>query len=103
METNFSEELLDKILKLQESDVISYATCDGIMSQQVNTFLEQSVNGILYDLNRDKATTIVLARSADSFLGVRWINDLAVAFVIRKLKEELDKYKKLYDECKDTE
>ena len=48
----------------------------------------------------DEMTTIDIARNADINIGSRWINDLAVAFVIRKLKEELDKYKKLYDEGK---
>lgn len=102
METEFSEELLGMIMEAQKDGKVCFATCDGIMKQDLNTFLEQSAEGILYDLNRDKATTIALARSADSFIGRRWINDLAVAFVIRKLKEELDKYKN-QNVCNDTE
>lgn len=102
MELNFSEDILGKIMEAQKDGKVCFATCDGIMTQDVYKFLEQPVDGILYDLNRDKATTITLARSADSFIGRRWINDLAVAFVIRKLKEELDKYKN-QNVCKDTE
>ena len=101
MEPNFSEELLGLIMEAQKDEKVCFATCDGIMKQDICKFLEQPVDGILYDLNRDKATTIALARSADSFIGRRWINDLAVAFVIRKLKEELDKYKN-QNVCDDT-
>lgn len=100
METEFSEELLGKIMEAQQDGKVCFATCDGIMAQDVYKFLEQPVDGILYDLNRDKATTIALARSADSFIGRRWINDLAIAFVIRKLKEKIDKLEN--NENKDT-
>lgn len=90
------EECLKQLEDIVNKGGIFFMTCDGIMTQELNTFLKQSVEGILYDLNRDKATTIALARSADSFLGKRWVNDLAVAYVIKALKCELDKYKEKY-------
>ena len=103
MQTNsngYSDELLEKIQDLQKLHFISYATCDGIMTQDVHTFLKQPIDGILYDLNRDKATTIALAKDEESSIGHRWVNDLAVAFVIAKLKEKIDKLEN--NENKDT-
>ena len=103
MQTNsngYSDELLENILEGQKSDYVSYATCDGIMTQDIHTFLKQPIDGILYDLNRDKATTIALAKDEESSIGHRWVNDLAVAFVIKKLKEKIDKLEN--NENKDT-
>lgn len=85
-------------LKLLEDVVkkggIFFMTCDGIRSMKMKDFISQPTSGILYDLNRDEATTITLAKGKK--LDVRWVNDLAVAYVIKALKCELDKYKEKY-------
>ena len=99
-QNNFSDELLDRIIKWRHENKVAFMTCDGIEVVDVDELIHRSALSILYDLNRDETTTIALARGGE--LGTRWVNDLAAAFVIRKLKEELDKYKKLHDECKDT-
>lgn len=46
--------------------------------------LIKDADGILYDLNRDEATTLTLGNEG----LVRWVNDYAVAKVIRHLKED---------------
>ena len=46
-------------------------------------------DSLLYDLNRDKSTTIALGRDGME----RWINDYAVAVVIEYLLNELKKAK----------
>ena len=89
-------------MEAEKDEKVCLATCERIKTKDVCKIIEQSADGILYDLNMEEMTTIDIAMNADSNIGSRWINDLAVAFVIRKLKEELDKYKKLYGECKDT-
>ena len=48
----------------------------------------------MYDLNRDKSTTITTAKTAK---GKRWINDYATAVVIENLKKEYDKLSNKYD------
>ena len=93
-----TNEQFEKHLKLLEDVVkkggIFFMTCDGIRSMKMEDFISQPADGILYDLNRDKATTITLAKGGHS--DVRWVNDLAVAYVIKALKCELDKYKEKY-------
>ena len=94
------DEEFEKRLEMVENVVkqggIFFMTCDGIRSMKMEDFISQPADGILYDLNRDKATTVILAK--DGTLGMRWVNDLAVAYVIKALKCELNKYKEKYDE-----
>ena len=68
--------------KAKEGKVV-FMTCEGLMIADIDKFIGQSAQGILYDLNRDKATTMTLASEDD----LRWINDYAVAVVIEKLCE----------------
>ena len=92
------DEEFDKRLELVENVVkqggIFFMACDGIHTMNMDDFISQPADGILYDLNRDEATTKILAK--DGTIGMRWINDLAVAYVIKALKCELDKYKEKY-------
>lgn len=74
------------IREKEQEGKICLMTCEGLMICDLNAFINQPAKGILYDLNRDRATTLTLASEED----VRWINDYAVAVVITKLKEELD-------------
>lgn len=53
-------------------------TEDGVMTASMEDFCKQNIEGLLYDLNRDEATTLTLNNE-------RAINDLAVAQVIRYL------------------
>lgn len=53
------------------------------MKCPLDKFCQQEADSILYDLNRDEATTLTLGHDG----LVRWVNDYAVAKVIRYLKE----------------
>lgn len=53
-------------------------TEEGVMTASMEDFCKQNIEGLLYDLNRDEATTLTLNNE-------RAINDLAVAQVIRYL------------------
>lgn len=91
MEDN--QELLEKII--QEKDTNIYImTVEGMKKIPINNFINQSAESILYDLNRDKSTTITIAKTAK---GKRWINDYATAVVIENLKKEYDKLSNKYD------
>lgn len=75
------------IREKEKEGKICLMTYEGLMTCDLNEFINQPAEGILYDLNRDRATTLTLASEED----LRWINDYAVAVVITKLKEELKK------------
>ena len=75
------------IREKEQEGKICFMTCEGLMTCDLNAFINQPAEGILYDLNRDKATTLTLASEEN----LRWVNDYAVAVVITKLKEELEK------------
>ena len=65
-------------------------TAEGIFEESLERLCSQSADGILYDLNRDEATTETLMRSKmkGGLPKLRLVNDLAVAKVIRYLKRE---------------
>ena len=64
---------------------IVFMTVEGLASANVDEFIKQPIEGILYDLNRDEAVVT-------SFIeDPKWVNDYAVCKVIRKLKEHYDK------------
>lgn len=84
-------ELKDEVLKMDKQGWVSFSTIEGVMTANIKDFVSQPAEGILYDLNRDKAT--VLHNLDDP----RWVNDFAVNQVITYLK---DKYiKDLLDEA----
>ena len=92
MEEN--QELLEKIIQEEKNANICIMTAEGMKKIPINTFINQSAESILYDLNRDKSTTITIAKTAK---GKRWINDYATAVVIENLKKEYDKLSNKYD------
>ena len=57
---------------------------EGLQCMPITEFIKQPVDGILYDLNRDEATVLSF------FPDHKWINDYAVAQVIRALKNRID-------------
>ena len=92
MEDN--QELLEKIIQEEKDTNICIMTAEGMKKIPINNFINQSAESILYDLNRDKSTTITTAKTAK---GKRWINDYATAVVIENLKKEYDKLSNKYD------
>jgi len=76
------KELVQFVLDKKEEGKIVVMTFEGLMSAPLEDFIKQPADGLLYDLNRDTATTL-------SFVDdPKWVNDFAVALVIRKLKAE---------------
>lgn len=77
--------LKDLILKKEKEGKIVFMTHEGPMETDLEKFIKQPTEGLLYDLNRDRATVL-------SFIeDPKWINDFAVGLVITKLKECYDK------------
>lgn len=87
------EEIFDKtlatVLENERNGKVTYMTGMGLMTSTLEGFCRQNADGVLYDLNRDRTTTITLGRNG----GGRWINDYAVAVVIEYLLDELKKAK----------
>lgn len=86
---NFEKTLA--IVKENESKgIVTIMTEFGLMSCNIERICKQCADGLLYDLNRDEATTLTLGQNGNE----RWVNDYAVAMVIRYLMNELEKSKK---------
>jgi hypothetical protein len=76
-----------------------FRAVDGVYCGPIKEFIEQPAEGILYDLNRDKVTTLSMRNKFPE----RWVNDYAVAVTIVALKariEELEvENKRLREAC----
>ena len=88
-------ELLDKILELQKEGKIAFMTIDGLVSADINSIIQQPAEGLLYDLNRDTASLMSLAKEGKN---KRWINDMALAQVVTKLVEKCNALSKANEE-----
>ena len=79
------EELRDKILEEEKKGNIVFWAIDELAIANLDNFITQPIEGILYDLNR-------LPEVVWTFIDdPKWINDYAVYQVIKRLKEELEK------------
>ena len=83
------EDLKNIILEKAKEGKIVIHTLDGLQAVGIEDFISQPTDGLLYDLNRDRATVLTFIDDP------KWINDFAVSIVITKLKEYYDKYQAL--------
>ena len=78
------EEIRELILQKEKEGKVVFNTIEGLMEADIDLFIKQPAEGILYDLNRDQVTIL------SQLDNEKWINDYAVALVIKKLKEYYD-------------
>lgn len=78
------EEIKYKILSEYEDGNIVFSDFEGLNIIPLKELINQSADEILYDLNRQEV--VVLTFLPDP----KWINDYAVAKVIRALKDKID-------------
>ena len=79
---NFKKTL--KLIKdLEKQGILVIMTGMGLLECPLDKFCQQDADSILFDLNRDEATTLTLGNEG----LVRWVNDYAVAKIIRHLKD----------------
>lgn len=83
------EQTLDVIRGQEKNGNITIETIEGLAVIPLDDIVNWEADSLLYDLNRDKSTTISLGRDGME----RWINDYAVAVVIEHLLNELKKAK----------
>lgn len=72
-----SEQLKNEYKDLKDTEIV-LQTIEGAFVVSIPDLLNQSTEGLLYDLNRDEATTYSIGNE-------RMINDIAVAKIIRYL------------------
>jgi hypothetical protein len=70
----------DYILLKEKEGKIVITTTEGLMEVNLDEIIKQPVEGLLYDLNRDRATILTLIKDE------KWVNDFACMKVIEKLK-----------------
>lgn len=78
------EEIKNKILDEYKKGNIVVAGIEGLQGMPIADFIKQPADGILYDLNRNESTVLTFLPDP------KWINDFAVAQVIRALKKRID-------------
>lgn len=65
-------------------DVVAVANVEGIVECNIENIIQQPIEGLLYDLNRDMATNFTRLANND----VRAINDIAIAKIVSWLLKE---------------
>lgn len=86
MEEIMEDKLVLLIQQKEKEGKVVFMTTEGPMVADLEKFLKQPIEGILYDLNRDKPTVLTFMKQGNP----KWINDYAVGLVIGKLKEAYD-------------
>lgn len=89
------DELFDLILSERKKGFIVFQTIEGLQKCELSKFVQQPIEGQLYDLNRDMATCL-------SFLDEpTWINNLSCNTLLtyyyercKELENKLEEYAK---------
>ena len=79
-----NEQIENLIIESAKAGNVVTMQLDTLWSSDLDAFISQPTNSLLYDLNRSPETTLTLKD------GRRWINDYAVYLVIKRLKEMVD-------------
>ena len=84
-----SNDILKLIYEKEKQNQVIFEAFDSLMSADIDEFISQPIEGLLYDLNRDKATCATWIQNDKT----GWVNNYAVALVITRLKEFYDTHK----------
>ncbi len=79
-----AEKIKEIVLEEHKKGNIVVATFDGLQYMKLADFVEQPAEGLLYDLNRTESVILTFIKDP------KWVNDYAVATVIRELKNKID-------------
>ena len=78
------ESFKDLVIRKAEEGMVVFMTHEGPKEADLEEFIKQPTDGLLYDLNRGREVVL-------SFIdNPKWVNDFAVMLVIAKLKEKID-------------
>lgn len=84
MGDNIPEKIKSLVLDKAKEGQLVFHVMGGLASANIDEFIKQPTDGILYDLNR--SPEVVLTFIDDP----KWVNDYAVYLVIKRLKEKVD-------------
>ena len=87
MEQKELESIKDKVLAEWEKGNLVFADFEGLKTIKFESFIEQPLDGMLYDTNRELATILTFIEDP------KWVND----FALTKLLEYY------YNKCKEYE
>jgi len=73
------QDIFDMQRKAFENGKVLYNTCEGLMQIGIEDLVSQDIDGLLYDLNRDAATVLII------FDEQRLMNELATINVLKYL------------------
>ena len=82
------EKIQALVLKKEKEGKVVINTIEGLQEIELAEFIKQPAEGILYDLNKDKATVLTFIEDE------KWINDYACGLVITELKKQKENQKK---------
>ena len=85
MKTPTYESYRDMVLSEYEKGNIVYRSCEGTVVMPIESFLEQPLEGILYDLNRDESVILLFIDEE------KWVNDFALTKVLKAMHAKLEK------------
>ena len=74
------------ILSQEEQGRVVIMTIEGFAEASLEDIIKQPTEGLLYDLNRDRATILTFIEDK------KWVNDFACMLVIIKLKQKLTEH-----------
>ena len=74
------------VLEERKKGNVVFIAVDEFVSAPVKDIVAQPVDGLLWDLNREEETALVFM---DREGMIHWVNNFAVALVIRELKSQL--------------
>lgn len=81
------KEVFKIIREQEEKGHVVFSTFEGLQGRKLDDMIAQPTDGLLYDLNRDKATCATFIQHEEG--GGTWVNNYACALVIARLKEKL--------------
>lgn len=84
--TTFADAVLDD----EKNGNVTIATIDGFLTYKLDPFIDQPTDGLLYDLNINKATLLTMLGQKDQKEALLWVNRYAAMRVIERLKQQRD-------------
>lgn len=88
------------VLEEKKKGNVVYLALDQVLSAPVKGIIKQPVDGLLWDLNRDEATALSFM---DQEGMIHWVNNFAVALVIRELVAQNEKLRKTYKKIQEAD
>jgi hypothetical protein len=93
-ETDAKQKLRDRILAERKAgNVVFWGLPDELMCAKLDDIVRQDAEGLLYDLNRLEEISMTFIDDP------KWVNDFAVALVIRKIMEQRNSAERQRDEA----